>query len=45
MSCLFLQGPAGLKGEEGRPGIAGLIVSMTLLYCSPSEPSLSVQPL
>lgn len=40
-----LQGPAGLKGGEGLPGVAGSIVSLILLNYIASHPLVSVQPL
>lgn len=41
--CLSFQGPAGLKGGEGLPGVAGAIVSLILLKCLPSYPLVSIQ--
>lgn len=41
--CVSLQGPAGLKGGEGLPGVAGAIVSLILLNCFLTHPLLSAQ--
>lgn len=40
---MSLQGPAGLKGGEGQPGVAGSMVNLILLNSFQSHPLLSVQ--
>lgn len=37
---MSLQGPAGLKGGEGQPGVSGSLVNVILLNCFQSHPLL-----